>query len=618
MVSKIYTAPPNSGEVILGKTLPSLLDEACDRHPNLRALNQWTEKGWKPLSNQNFYTTSSEVARGLLELGLEKGDRVCLFMHSDVSFCVADMSCLMAGLIDVPIYLTQPPEAIVFIMQHAEAKTLLVSNRELLHKIAPYFIEVPAIKVVVVAEFELKDSESLPSMPPGVQLVALDKVRTIGAAMENQLPEIAPHDLATIVYTSGTTGQPKGVMLTHENISADILAAFTGIAEIQAGTQDVAISFLPLTHITARALFYGHLNYGHTIYFTTPDRAVEHLKEVQPTIFATVPRLLEKIYEKILGKGSQLRGFFKIAFDWALSLAKRYELGKEPTGLYALQLKIADRVVFSKWRAALGGRVKCLICGGAALNGEITNIFAAAGIKILQGYGLTESSSVICGNRGQYNRADTVGIPVAGVEMAIAPDGEILVRAPYITKGYYKNPEATREAIDDEGWFHTGDIGEFTESGFLKITDRKKNLFKLSTGKYVMPQPVESKLQQNPLVEHAVTIGSERKFCTLLIFPNLECLRSQTSQMGIELANENLLTHPKVIELYQALVNEANRALPSWSTVKRFKLISSALTVENGMLTPTLKVRRAKVEEIFSTEIDSLYSENEHRFIKAI
>ena len=509
--------------------------------------------------------------------------------------------------------------------------------------------------------------------------------------------EITPNDLATIIYIAGMIAQPqagdsdywpifsanntiqaqlrgqqntvdvgdspKGVMLTHENISADILASFTGMPDIIPGEPIEVLSFLPLTHIFARAFLYGHLNYGHSIHFTTPNRVVKHLREVKPVLFITVPRLLEKVYQKILEKGSERPSFAsqqsvnpdvgkekhrvkesqplqltssranlfrgahrsvrqtvrQIIYDWALNLANQYELGQKPTGFYARQLKLADKLVFSHWRAALGGRLKYLICGGAALNESIANFFAAAGMNVFQGYGLTETSSVASCNRGDVNRAGTVGIPIAGVEMAIAEDGEILVRSPYVMHGYYKNPEATQQVLDPAGWLHTGDIGEFTADGLLKITDCKKSIFKLSTGKYVTPQLLESQLRQSPLVKGAIAIGANRKFCSMLIFPNLTQLQAQANAMGLTLPTETVLTHPKIIALYQALVDDANKQLPSWSTAKRFQLIIPTASLEQQLLTSTLAERRAKARELFTAEIDALYVETpRHRAMTSV
>ncbi len=698
-LEKIYKAPPNSGEVTLGRTLPSLLDEACDRHPNLHAFNQWTDAGWQPLSSQEFRSASEELGAGLLDSGLQRGDRVALMMLSDVNFCIADMACLLTGLINVPIDLTQNLEHIVFILQHSEAEALIVSNLDLLYQIVPYLWDTPKLKTVVVvdvtSDWQATRSELLacqlqgdgsishpssveipasaclcipmllcqgridrtcPQLPQCVQVFSLLEVRVRG-----QSPQLAdkhkhlrsllePQAIATIIYIPAATGQLQGVVLTHENLSANALAAFTGMVNLDFGDREIVLSFLPLNHVFARALIYGHINYGHSIYFTNPNRVQKHLKEVRPTILATVPLLLEKAHSKLLERGKDTRaknakerrfrlnlsllrqpllpfqsfwrflsgcvpplrnGIVQKTFKWSLDLAKRYELGKKPQGLYAIQLAIADKLVYPHWRAIFGGRLKFLLTGGAALKAEIANQFAAAGIGILQGYGLTESGSVICVNRSEFNQAGTVGVPLAGVEMAIADDGEILVRAPFVTAGFYKNPSATRQILDDEHWLHTGDLGEFTPAGLLKITGCKKNLFKLSTGKYVTPQPLEEILKQSPLVEEAIAIGSQRKFCAMLIFPNLKNLRDRAQEMGIDIPFEQLFRHPQIVALYQNLVDAANQPLPPWSSVKRFKLLHATLAAKSEFLTSSQIINRAQVDITFATEIDDLYGESE-------
>ncbi|MFH7026742.1 MAG: AMP-dependent synthetase/ligase [Heteroscytonema crispum UTEX LB 1556] len=680
---KTYRAPPNSGEVLLGQTLPSFLDKACV-HRNLHAFNQWTKSGWQSLSNQAFCSATEELALGLLDLQLKKGDRIALLMHSDVSFCIADMGSLLAGLVNVPIDLSQTLEHIIFILRHTEAKTLIVSNLDLLYQVVPYLWNTPDLQTVIVADVtadwqqmrqqltyqlnggehthteeiletaclyipefssQTRLEEPFPEFPQCIQLFSLSEIRDRGQTKisESRLQQLreslSANDLATIIYIPGSSGEPQGVMLTHENLSANALAMFTGIPNLEFGEKEVFLSFLPLTHVFARVLLYGHINYGHSIYFTTPNRVIKHLKQVQPTIFATVPLFLEKVYSKILEEGIRATGvedgcgatgvetsktwknFFLSPYlpippsphlpllRWVVNIAKRYELGQVPRGRYRLMLRLADRLVFSQWRSLFGGKIKYLICGGAALKAEVANLFGAAGITILQGYGLTETSSGVTCNRGKFNRAGTVGVPIPGVEIAIACDNEILVKGPYITPGYYKNPDATQELIDADGWLHTGDLGEFTQDGFLKITGLKKSRFKLSTGKYVTPQPLESKLEKSPLVAKAVTVGAERKFCAMLIFPNLDNLRSWVQMMEIDMSDEALLKHPCIIALYQALVAEANCHLPHWSTIKRFQLINATLTVENGMLTPTQEVKRAVIAEVFAKEIDAMYGD---------
>ena len=671
---------------ILGRTLPSLLDESGDRHPNPRAFNQWKKNAWQAQSSQELRTAAEELALGLSLEHLNQGDKIAFLMHSDLNFCLVDFAALLAGLVDVPIDLTQTIDNIVFILAHSTAKVLVVSDLDLLAQIIPYLGETLNLETIIVADipddweekrtqlltcgvkkFELRsrsvpvghtpnsvreacpegilqtpNSSSSPAclcipmllcqarqdlccpeLPQCIQLFALDEVRARGKKLWSEevrelRSRISPQDLATIVYIAGDTGQPKGVMLSHENITADILTTFESIPELIPGKAETVLSFLPLTHIFARAFIYGHLNYGHSIYFSTPNRAVKDFLTVKPTLVATVPRMLEKIYQNILVRGAKLTGIEKTVFNWALKLARDYELGKPRTRSYNLQLELADRLVFSQWRKPFGGRLKYFISGGAALKAEIANVLSAAGMTVLQGYGLTETSSVICCNQADLNRAGTVGLPIPGVEIAIANDREILVKAPYVMQGYYKNPKATQAAIDREGWLHTGDLGEFTPEGFLTITGSKKDIFKLSTGKYVTPQPLENRVKRSPLVTQAVVVGVQKKFCGMLIFPDPNNLLAQSKTWGWYLLIDDLLKQPEIVALYQTLVDEANEQLPRWSQVKRFQLVHADLSVANGLLHQNLKVNRAKVNEIFATEIDALYGEETLRFSSEI
>ncbi|PLZ34050.1 long-chain fatty acid--CoA ligase [Fischerella thermalis WC542] len=704
--NQIYKAPPNSGQVVLGRTLPSLLDEACDRTPNSRAFNQFTQTGWQALSNHEFRTAVTELALGLLNLQLKAGDCIALLMHSDVNFCIADMGSLLAGLVNVPIDLTQTIEHIIFILQHTEAKALIISDLDLLSQIIPYLQNASNLQAVIVADVSIewyqrrqqltcqqsgeKDqiipenlclslptshlpaaAQSAIDLPQCIQVFSVEEIRSQGREKISEFSfqelntKLIANNLATIIYIPGTTGEPQGVMLTHENLSANAVAMFTGIPNLGLGTEEIVLSFLPLTHVFARVLVYGHIKYGHSIYFSNSHRILKHLQEVKPTIFATVPLLLEKVYSKLLEIGEKNQKRVKLprphitlsslkfstnwvrktsltawreatvrlsttgrtlkthltsarrfsvplsqsVMNWAIKIAQKYELGKIPQRRYALMLKLADRLVFYQWRAVFGSNIKYLISGGAALKAEIANLFAAAGMKILQGYGLTETSSAVTCNRGQFNRAGTVGVAIAGVEITIAEDGEILTRSPYITQGYYKNSQATQQLIDAEGWLHTGDLGEFTSDGFLKITGLKKSRFKLSTGKYVTPQPIESRLEKSALITKAVTVGADRKFCAMLIFPNLDNLQQQALSIGIDLPTEELLQHPCIVALYQALVDEANCHLPHWSTVKKFRLINAKFTVENGLLTTNQQVNRTKILEVFAEEINAIYED---------
>jgi long-chain acyl-CoA synthetase len=690
-VEKTYTAPPNSGLLMLGRTLPVLLDEACDRAPNAKAFNQWAEASWKSLSNQDFRAAAESVALGFLDLGLASGDRVALLMHSDLNFCIVDMGCLVANLVDVPIDLSQTLEHVIFVLHHSEAKALVISNLNLLAQLEPHLQTVPDLQFVIVAD----TSTSLPSGCPDfsqlqialtVQIIYLSEVQTQGQALvsEAKLQQLkaalTPDHLATLIYIPNEIGQAEGVMLTHQNLSANALASFSGISDLGWGAEETVLSFLPLNHVLARVMIYGHLYYGHSIYFSTPNRVMKHFKEVQPTVLTTVPLLLEKIYAKAVEKvGKQvnkdggtrghgdrenpklkiqnskfsplsspaspvspfllsplpqfrvsapftlllrflqslMQGFqvslTQLILNQVLELAKRHPLGRSPNFVDAFLLKLADQPVLAKIRAVFGGRLKYVICGGAALKAELANVFTAAGVPILHGYGLTQASAVVCCNRDAFKRSGTVGVPIAGMEVAIAEDGEILLRGPYIMRGYYKNPVATQASIDAQGWFHTGDLGEFTDEGYLKITGLKKALFKLSTGKYIVPHSVESRLKQSDLVSQAIAVGSERKFCALLLLPNLKALQHHIQKLGIVATEADSLKHPYVLALYQSLIDVANCHLPYWATVKRFQLISAELTVENELLQANGQIDRTRINQTFAPEIEALYREAEPR-----
>lgn len=697
-IEKIHQPPPDTGELTLGRTIPSLLDEACDRTPNACAFNQWSEAGWQAMSNQEFHNRAEVLAVGLLQLGLKKGDRVAFLMHSDLNFCIFDMACLLAGLVDVPIDLTQTLEHIIFVLRHSEARVLVVANLDLLSQISPYLWEVPTLQYLLAAEVPTDwrqvrsqfmplhpaHSDHLPlSIPQCIQLLSIEEVQQTGTEAILQSPppypstplllhpstlqtNLKPQDLATIVYIPDEAGQMEGVMLTHENLSANALASFSGIPGLQKGDREIVLSFLPLNHVLARVMVYGHINYGHTIYFSNANRLMKHFKEIRPTILTTIPLLLEKIYSKILEKGlrqpkwiklrpyqqdkkleaipevkifshpstfslfsflqtlkvhlqflmalwqSLQMAFSQFLFQWALNLVHQYELGVQPRGIYAGLLMLADWFVLRHWREVFGGRIKYLICGGAALKAELANAFAAAGIQILHGYGLTQASAVVCCNRGKWNRAGTVGVPIAGMEVAIAADQEILIRGPCVTPGYYKNPAAT-ERLLEAGWLHTGDLGTFTEAGFLQITGLKKALFKLSTGKYIAPQPIEQRVRQSPFVAQAIVVGAEQKTCAMLMVPNLEALHRYALDVGLDMPLEDLLRHPSIQALYQSIVTAANCHLPYWAIVKHFRLITTPLTVENGLLTDTGQINRAKVAEVFAAEIAALYHEDGSR-----
>ncbi len=641
---------PPSLPPFLGRTLPSLLDEGCRHTPNGDAFHQWSASGWQSFSNEQVRDAAEDLAVGLMGLGLKKGDRLALLMHSDVQFCIADIGSLLAGLVNVPIDLTQTLENILGTLQHSEAKVLMVSNLDLLNQVAPFLGQAAHLQHVIVAQVPLQwgqqktqaslDLQNLASVPSPSACLSLSAVHLNGAEqrwpyctagikvwslveiqrqsqrspsrvqVQSLRANIQPQDLATFIYLPDAAGQLQAVMLTHENLSSNALVAFHSLPTLKRGAKEVVLSFLPLNHVLARSLLYGHMAYGHSIYFTTAHRVMKHLQEVRPTILTTVPLLLEKVYSKLLEaahKPSRL-GVQRCFQHWGVQLAQRYELGRTGSLWNVLLRQLADPLIFARWRSLLfGGRLRYLLSGGAALDGKIVNLFAAAGIRILQGYGLTQASAVVCVNRERLNYAGTVGPPVTGAEVKIAPDGEILVRGPSVTPGYYKNPELTRASIDAQGWLHTGDLGIFTTGGCLKITGLKKDLFKLAAGKYIAPLPIEERLRRSPLIYQAIVVGADRKFCGVLLFPNWKALRQEAQRLGLTLSAEDLLRHPWILKRYQAIVEAANCHLPYWSAVKQFRLIPTALTVEKGLLTPIGQLQRTAILARFASEIEMLY-----------
>jgi len=598
----------------LGRTLPDLLEEARRERPQAQALNDCHGGVWRAISTERFATRVETLALGLRDLGLTPGERVALFMESDSSFCVVDFGCLSAGLVDVPLYLTNSAEANGFVLFHCGAVALVVSTTKQLAEVAPFVADSPAVELVIVVEPGAEDPPPAPAgWPEHARLISLESIEESGRALLTADPEAAarlraeidPQSTATLIYTSGTTGEPKGVQLSHENLSFNALDSFAWVSEIQPGAAERALSFLPLTHAIGRTLSFGFIWNGNGIWFTQPSAIGKHMREIKPTVFASVPRVLERVWERILAKGRQLTGWKRRLFERAVSFDPDRQ-----TGLLArIERGILDRLVYQKWRDALGGEVGVVISGGAALRPDICRALLTAGIPVCQGYGLTEASPIISTNRPRDNRAGTVGPPLPGVEVRVAGDGELLTRGPHVMQGYFRNEEATREVIDAEGWLHTGDIGEIDSDGYLRITDRKKDLFKLSTGKYVSPAPIEQRLAADPLVDQAVILGDGRKYCAALLFPNLDAVRAwaRRHELGEGRDDAALLDLPQVKARFEHVAAATNDHLSSWERVKQFRVVLDPLTIENGLLTPTLKVRRRRVWDAHAALINQLY-----------
>lgn len=613
MPDRINIAKKVGKESWLGRTIPSLIFHAKAVLPNKSAFVQWKKGEWTPFSTEKFIDVSQEFALGLLAAGLQPGDRVALYLESDVYFCIADMSCLMAGLVDVPIYLTHSADTIRHVLSHADAHAIVTSDAEKLKELAAALGAGTSVHTVVVIDPAAINQRG--DLPDAIQVKSFEEICGVGKAQLIQNSDVGremcdrvePSDLATIIYTSGTTGLPKGVMLTHENISSNALMAYAGMVGYRSGEGgEVMLSFLPLTHVFARTLYYGALAHGTSIYFSHPDRIVEDLASTHPTILPTVPRVLEKVYARIVARTGAMGGIGGKVARWGLSRAQASK--KNDTGIIQ---KAVDQLVYKKWRAILGGNIRFVISGGAALNAEIAAVFAQAGITILQGYGLTETSPVIAFNRPNANRLGTVGQPLEFVELKIAEDGEIVTRGPHIMAGYFRDAEKTKEVIDEDGWFHTGDIGQLSEDGFLTITDRKKDLFKLSTGKYVTPQLLENAISADPLVDQAVIVGEGHKFASALLFPNIEHVRVLAKTLGLSPNSEldDLIVNEQILKVFEQVVGRANQNVPNWSTVKRFRIVPGELTVENALLTPTLKVKRAVVRKLYADLIHELYQD---------
>jgi long-chain acyl-CoA synthetase len=590
-------------------TLCDLFYRSVDTFKKPEHLRYKRGGAWHAVSSAEFLRAVEELSLGLRALGLERGDRAALLSENRPAWAYADMATLCAGAVDVPIYPTLTASQVLYILKDSEAKLAFVSTPAQAAKVMEVKSQAPALRHVI-------GMEEGASFPPGV--ITLEEVRARGRAplaaspaVRESAAQVKPSDLATIIYTSGTTGDPKGVMLTHSNIVFNVkasTAAFDGLDQ-----RDVALSFLPLCHIFERMAEYLMLHHGVTIaYAEGVDQVVANMAEVRPTLMCSVPRFYEKVHVRVREKVAGDPPWRQRLFAWALTVGGEYFRHRvdrtSPSPALRAKHLLADRLVFKKIRARVGGRIRVFVSGGAPLAKEVAEFFGAAGLTILEGYGLSETSPVIAVNIPDAMRPGTVGRPIPGVEVKIAPDGEILTRGPHVMKGYFRKPEATAAAIDAEGYFHTGDIGHLDPDGFLVITDRKKDLIVTSGGKKVAPQPIENRLKTNPLIGEVVIVGNRRNFPAALVVPNFESLEAWARAKGVPFkSREELIQRPEVVALYEQAIEEMTPDLAQFEKIKKIALLPREFTLEAGELTPTLKVKRRVVEEKFKDVIDRLY-----------
>jgi long-chain acyl-CoA synthetase len=558
---------------------------------------------WQGHSTQEFLTLADQFSSGLLELGVKPGDKIAIISNNRPEYNIVDIGALQIGVIDVPIYPTISSEDYQYIFNDAEIKIAFVSDEEILAKVNAMKSNVPTLTHVYTFN-------KIANTPHWSEVLDLAKEKGVRTTEIREISStIKADDLATLIYTSGTTGVPKGVMLSHNNIVSNSKASQKRLP-VQPGEK--SLSFLPLCHIYERMIIYLYMISGVQVFYAESMETIgDNLREVKPEVFTAVPRLLEKVFDKIIAKGNDLTGIKKALFFWAVNLAESYEPFGANGAWYEFKLSIARKLIFSKWQEALGGNTKAVASGSAALQPRLARIFMAAGIPVMEGYGLTETSPVCTVNCEDNNGVmiGSVGRPIDDVQVKIADDGEILIKGPNVMLGYYKKPEATAEVIDSEGWFHTGDIGEIVSDNFLKITDRKKEIFKTSGGKYVAPQVMENKFKESNFIEQIIVLGENRKHPAALIVPAADFVKDWCKIKEVPFTDMNALCkNERFIARIQEEVNKYNEHFGKWEQVKKFTLIPEPFSVEGGELTPTLKLRRKPIYKKFEAEIEAIYS----------
>lgn len=572
-----------------------------ERFPNDNMFVTKTAGSWVSMSTATFLTKANEMSLALLALGIEKGERVALISTNRVEWNVMDIALQQIGAILVPLYPTISSEDYKYIFNDAAMRYAFVGNSEILERLNAVKLEIPSLLTIFSFD-QLPDATYYLDLIEAGKSIDSSRVNELKANVQNE-------DLVTIIYTSGTTGNPKGVMLSHNNLLSNVLATEP---IIPANEKSPVLTFLPICHVYERMLHYLYMRVGASVYFAeSMDTIGDNIREVKPEVFSAVPRLIEKVFDRIMAKGEELKGMKRTLFFWAVKLAESYDFeGK--SYWYQFQLFIARKLIFSKWKAALGGNVRAIASGSAALQPRLARIFFAAQIPILEGYGLTETSPVVSVNCLKNGvKFGTVGLLIAGVRVKIADDGEILVKGPNVMLGYYNNQTATDEVMDVEGWFKTGDIGELEKGTFLKITDRKKEIFKTSGGKYIIPQVMENKFKESRFIEQVMIVGESQKFPAALIVPNIHFIKEWAERKAIDFSTdtaEAIVSDPKVVARIEREINTLNAGFGNWEQVKRFAILPNEFSINSGELTPTLKLKRKFITQKYQEIITGFYS----------
>ncbi len=589
-------------------TLPSKFLHALETWPSSRAQMHNTGAGWQHISSEEFLRRTAGLSQALFELGIKPGDRVGLYASNRPEWHTSDFAINGNGGVTVPVYFKESPERAAYILNHSESRVVIVVGTDQLISLLAIRNDLPSLEHIIVADA----GANLPSDCLRYETLIATAGGAEIASYRMRASQVLPGQLASLIYTSGTTGEPKGVMLTHNNFCSNV--ADVGVDFALRPDHDVAISFLPLAHVYGRTLDYIYLFQGVPIaYVEAVENVAQALKEIKPTVMAAVPRVFEKIYARLMEQGAANTGLKKKMFSWSMRVAEQaatWRCGDASANpMLKAKWKLADKLVYSKIREGTGGRLRLVSSGGAPLSKSLAEFFWSVGIPIYQGYGLTETSPIVSSNF-PINRVGSSGLPIPNCEVKAADTGEILVRGPMVMQGYYKRLDATREVIDEEGWFHTGDIGYLDNDGYLFITDRMKDLLKTSGGKYVAPQPIENALKQSPYILNAMIVGDRRKFIVALIVPNCKLVSAKAAEKGITLnTSEELAEHAFTRALIHHEIQRLTANLAQYESIKRFALLSGDFTFDSGALTFTMKLKRRVVEDQYRNVIESLYAD---------